>query len=107
MKLQDKEGVESALDLILSSETRDGQGRNGGNVSGRAMSKFMLSLRADSMRVVSMEARARGISIQELIRAVIIPDWVKENVRRDSRSPLDDLEPRELPASTGIFRPRR
>jgi predicted HicB family RNase H-like nuclease len=47
------------------------------------MEKFMLSLSQDSMRVIVLEAERRGVSVQELIRAVIIPDWLHENVRKD------------------------
>ncbi|HEV2120710.1 MAG TPA: hypothetical protein VGS11_11510 [Candidatus Bathyarchaeia archaeon] len=43
------------------------------------MAKFMLSLRDESFELLQTEAEDRGISIQELIRAVIIPDWVKIN----------------------------
>jgi hypothetical protein len=39
----------------------------------------MLSLREESFEVLQTEAEDRGITIQELIRAVIIPDWVKVN----------------------------
>jgi hypothetical protein len=39
----------------------------------------MLSLRDESFELLQTEAEDRGISIQELIRAVIIPDWVKVN----------------------------
>jgi hypothetical protein len=47
---------------------------------GEQMAKFMLSLRDESFKLLVGEADERGISIQELIRAVIIPDWVKQNV---------------------------
>jgi hypothetical protein len=47
---------------------------------GAQMAKFMLSLRDESFKLLVSEAGERGISIQELIRAVIIPDWVKQNV---------------------------
>lgn len=47
------------------------------------MEKFMLSLRQDSMRIILLEAERRGVSVQELIRAVIIPDWIRENVRKE------------------------
>ena len=57
----------------------NGIGRNDGD--GRPMAKFMLSLRQDSMKVISVEAMNRGISVQELLRAVIIPEWVKTNLR--------------------------
>lgn len=39
----------------------------------------MLSLRDESFELLQTEAEDRGISLQELIRAVIIPDWVKLN----------------------------
>ena len=57
----------------------NGIGRNDGD--DRPMAKFMLSLRQDSMKVISVEAMNRGISVQELLRAVIIPEWVKTNLR--------------------------
>ncbi len=45
---------------------------------GVLMAKFMLSLRDENFHLLTTEAEQRGISIQELIRAVIIPDWVKQ-----------------------------
>ena len=43
------------------------------------MAKFMLSLREENFKKLETEADDRGITVQELIRAVIIPDWVKIN----------------------------
>ena len=43
------------------------------------MAKFMLSLRDENFKLLTTEAEDRGITVQELIRAVIIPDWVKLN----------------------------
>jgi hypothetical protein len=43
------------------------------------MAKFMLSLRDENFKLLMTEAEDRGITVQELIRAVIIPDWVKVN----------------------------
>jgi len=43
--------------------------------------KFMMSLRDENYRVLTGAAIDRGISVQELLRAVIIPDWVKETPR--------------------------
>jgi hypothetical protein len=37
----------------------------------------MLSLREENFKLLVTEAEDRGITVQELIRAVIIPDWVK------------------------------
>ncbi len=39
----------------------------------------MLSLRDENFKLLTNEAQDRGITVQELIRAVIIPDWVKGN----------------------------
>jgi hypothetical protein len=39
----------------------------------------MLSLRDENFKLLTIEAADRGITVQELIRAVIIPDWVKIN----------------------------
>ena len=39
----------------------------------------MLSLREENFKLLENEADDRGITVQELIRAVIIPDWVKIN----------------------------
>lgn len=39
----------------------------------------MLSLREENFQLLELEAQHRGITVQELIRAVIIPDWVKRS----------------------------
>jgi hypothetical protein len=50
-------------------------------VGGISLTKFMMSLRDENYRVLTGAAIDRGISVQELLRAVIIPDWVKETSR--------------------------
>src|SRR5207245_4738021 len=55
---------------------------------GVKLAKFMLSLRDESFELLQTEAEDRGISIQELIRAVIIPDWVKVNSA--TKQPFDN-----------------
>jgi hypothetical protein len=45
---------------------------------GIILTKFMMSLRDENYRVLTGAAIDRGISVQELLRAVIIPDWVRE-----------------------------
>ena len=41
------------------------------------MAKFMASVTEETFQLLLGEARSRGISVQELLRAVIIPDWVR------------------------------
>src|SRR5437879_13778187 len=50
---------------------------------GGHMEKFMLSLREDSMRIVLLEAERRGVSVEEMRRAVIIPERIRGNIRND------------------------
>jgi len=51
------------------------------------MNKIMLSLADETFLTVSSQAKKRGISVQELLRAVIVPEWVKENLRPPTMSP--------------------
>jgi len=47
------------------------------------MAKLMVSIGDDNFRLLALEARERGITLQELIRAVIVPDWVRfSNLQR-------------------------
>jgi hypothetical protein len=51
------------------------------------MNKIMLSLADETFLTVSSQAKKRGISIQEMLRAVIVPEWVKENLRSHTITP--------------------
>jgi hypothetical protein len=45
--------------------------------------KFMQMLDSQTYQVLQKEARSRGASIQELLRTVIIPDWLTENRKHE------------------------
>ena len=45
--------------------------------------KFMQMLDSQTYRVLQKEAKIRGASIQELLRTVIIPDWLSEHRRKE------------------------
>ncbi len=65
----------------------------------RAINKIMLSLADESFLTISTLAKKRGISVQELLRAVIVPEWVRENLRPQPRfTPIAEIapEPRAL-----------
>ena len=41
------------------------------------MAKFSLSVDDEIFRVLVNEAKARGINVQNLLRAIVIADWVR------------------------------
>ena len=43
-----------------------------------SMPKFMQTLDNEIFNKLTQLAKKRGITVQELIRAVIIPEWLKE-----------------------------
>jgi hypothetical protein len=57
------------------------------------LAKFMLSLRDENFKLLTTEAEDRGITVQELIRAVIIPDWVKLNPKIRPFQQVSSREP--------------
>jgi len=44
------------------------------------MAKVILSVREETFRVLATEARKRDVNVQQLLRAVIVPEWVRENL---------------------------
>ena len=63
------------------------------------MAKFIFSLGDANFQMLKSEAKARDISIQELLRAVIIPDWMKGNMETRTLGASSNL----LSHSTGIL----
>ena len=47
--------------------------------------KFMQTLETETYRTIAKEASQRGATVQELLRAVIIPDWLTENRKKWSK----------------------
>ncbi len=53
------------------------------------MARLILSLEDDVYEFLRSEAKARGINVQTLLRAIIIPDWAKaENPRQTQQHPF-------------------
>lgn len=44
------------------------------------MAKFIMSVGDETLRVLSTEAEKRNVRVQQLIRAVIVPEWVRNNL---------------------------
>jgi hypothetical protein len=56
-----------------------------------SMTKLGLALNRDLLKLITDEATRRGISVQALIRAVIIPDWVKLNLEESNSDTNDSI----------------
>ena len=49
------------------------------------MAKFIMSIGDKAYEILSTEAKNRDVTVQQLLRAVVVPDWIRENV--DGQSP--------------------
>ena len=49
----------------------------------------MVAFGEQTFRLLNEEARARGITVQELMRAVIIPDWFKSRYESNIAQNID------------------
>ena len=47
--------------------------------------KFMQTLETETYHAIAKEASQRGATVQELLRAVIIPEWLVENRKKWSK----------------------
>ncbi len=47
--------------------------------------KFMQTLETETYHTIAKEASQRGATVQELLRAVIIPEWLSQNRRKWSK----------------------
>src|SRR6266571_6491461 len=82
--------------IVIYAHDSPGKGRRSS-----AIAKFMLSIREESYRIISAEARERGVTVQELLRAVILPEWVKENIVPSTlQQPLREVARRRSNDST-------
>ena len=71
------------------------------------MPKFMQSLGADTYQRLLTEAKVRDVTVQSLIRTVIVPDWLKASpaVRVGISTPAETkaiVQPATLLSQTGI-----
>lgn len=44
------------------------------------MAKFIMSIGDESFKHLESEAKSRDVSVQQLLRAVIVPDWIRQNM---------------------------
>lgn len=44
------------------------------------MAKFIMSIGNEAFKLLGSEAKDRDVTVQQLLRAVIVPDWIKQNL---------------------------
>ena len=42
------------------------------------MAKFIMSIGNEAFNLLATEAKNRDVTVQQLLRAVVVPDWIKE-----------------------------
>lgn len=67
------------------------------------MPKFMQSLGPETYQRLALEAKIRDVTVQSLIRTIIVPDWL-----RKASTPIEPLtkpaiQPTPILSRTGLF----
>jgi hypothetical protein len=44
------------------------------------MAKFIMSIGDEAFKLLGLEAKNRDVTVQQLLRAVIVPDWIRQNM---------------------------
>jgi len=50
------------------------------------MAKFILSVGDNTFNIIASEAKKRDVTVQQLLRAVIVPEWVRQKVEANPPS---------------------
>jgi hypothetical protein len=64
------------------------------------MAKFIMSIGEEAFKLLSFEAKNRDVTVQQLLRAVIVPEWIKQNMDGQTQlaagaiRPIYGVEPR-------------
>ena len=61
------------------------------------MAKFILSVGDGTFTLLEAEAKRRDITVQQLLRAVIVPEWARENLEVDPSSMGPRANPPPMP----------
>jgi hypothetical protein len=67
------------------------------------MPKFMQSLGEDNYHRLLAEAKARDVTVQALIRTIVVPDWLKAVPTGQAKIQNTLAQPTSLLARTGIL----
>ncbi|HVH14116.1 MAG TPA: hypothetical protein VNA15_00135 [Candidatus Angelobacter sp.] len=65
------------------------------------MAKFIMSIGDTAYDVLANEAKNRDVTVQQLLRAVVVPEWIRQN--EEGRAPMhngSDLIPPSIYTTT-------
>jgi hypothetical protein len=60
------------------------------------MAKFIMSIGDNAYDILSNEAKNRDVTVQQLLRAVVVPDWIRQN---ENGEPLVENRSRQIQSS--------
>jgi hypothetical protein len=67
------------------------------------MAKFIFSMGNENYRKLQLEARTRDVTIQALIRTVVIPEWIKTHIETTATNTQSVTETSSLLSHTTGF----
>jgi len=62
------------------------------------MAKFIMSIGDNAYDVLLNEAKNRDVTVQQLLRAVVVPDWIKQNANGEF-----PIETRSHPIRSSVY----
>jgi hypothetical protein len=62
------------------------------------MAKFIMSIGDNAYDILSNEAKNRDVTVQQLLRAVVVPDWIKQNANGEP-----PIETRSHPIQSSVY----
>jgi hypothetical protein len=62
------------------------------------MAKFIMSIGDNAYEILSNEAKDRDVTVQQLLRAVVVPDWIKQNANGEP-----PIETRPHPTQSSVY----
>jgi hypothetical protein len=63
--------------------------------------KFMLTLPEEQYKLVAREAKKREVTVQDVIRVLIIPEWKKQRYNATRKKPENGGDPYPDPQPSG------
>lgn len=57
------------------------------------MAKFIMSIGDEAFKLLSSEADNRDVTIQQLLRAVVVPEWIRENLSQQGLQSASPVRP--------------